>query len=383
MMNWIFLIFLITSSLAGLQACGSGFGGQGSIAQDTPGKFGGTPVDPNPSPAPGPSATPAPGPSNNNNDLGICGTLNFDEIVWPTVFDLTDKRSLALSFNITGSFEGGAGWTNLANNFDGEGMSLGLLQQNLGTGSLQPLLLNMVQKHPDVMARAFAPMDLASLESMLKDWNGTALMMKAISIQRVSPLSSISETELFPDTDVLSTLDMPMKPAGGESGKVTTVSTSSSVQWAKSNLFASDGVSFVPRWKTSFKTLAASAEYRSLQVSAALNIYNRAVAYYKYFGFSEMRMSLLMFDFVTQNGGFTLSHEAQYKTYLSSHVSATEQERAQALLEIRLKSVRPEYVTDVRQRKTAIIVGAGIVHGASRNLPKEYCYRPAEVLTDL
>lgn len=45
---------------------------------------------------------------------------------------------------ITGRFEGRQGFSNLAGNFDGMGVSAGVLQWNLGCGSLQPMLAEML-----------------------------------------------------------------------------------------------------------------------------------------------------------------------------------------------------------------------------------------------
>lgn len=55
-----------------------------------------------------------------------------------------DKLKLALE--ITGSFEG-AGWGGVARNFDGQGLSFGILQWNYGQGTLQKLLLRYQEKH--------------------------------------------------------------------------------------------------------------------------------------------------------------------------------------------------------------------------------------------
>ena len=76
-----------------------------------------------------------------DGSLNICGRLSFQGISWPQTLPAKDRKSLATSLNLTGSYEGGQGWINITNNFDGMGMSLGLLQQNFGSGSLQPLLL--------------------------------------------------------------------------------------------------------------------------------------------------------------------------------------------------------------------------------------------------
>lgn len=50
-------------------------------------------------------------------------------------------------FLLTAAFEGG-GYTALSGNFDGQGVSFGFLQWNLGRGTLQPLIKAMHEHDP-------------------------------------------------------------------------------------------------------------------------------------------------------------------------------------------------------------------------------------------
>jgi hypothetical protein len=58
---------------------------------------------------------------------------------------MTDQELLELCVKVSGTFENGAGasYTTVAGDFDGMGISVGLLQQNAGQGSLQPLLVEI------------------------------------------------------------------------------------------------------------------------------------------------------------------------------------------------------------------------------------------------
>lgn len=58
---------------------------------------------------------------------------------------MDDKSLLELCVRVSGAFENGAGasYTALTGNFDGQGMSAGILQWNAGQGSLQPLVLQI------------------------------------------------------------------------------------------------------------------------------------------------------------------------------------------------------------------------------------------------
>ena len=88
---------------------------------------------------------------------------------------------------------------------------------------------------------------------------------------------------------------------------------------------------------------------------------------------SELRSYLFFFDIVVQNGGIPLKIIPDIQAELAAHPNWGEIERLQAILEVRLKLVKPEYVKDVRHRKESIIHGTGVVHGARRDYGREYC----------
>lgn len=291
--------------------------------------------------------------------------MNFAGVTWPQSLTEQQQKAMALSLDITGSFEGMSGWGNITNNFDGQGISLGLLQQNLGQGSLQPLLIRMNSNHLEVQKNLFSSADLESMKNMLADWDTS----------NDTEDSDSSGGVLFPNRKTLSPLDQ-----GPQITAFLTARNQASVNWAVGNLYESNGTTFKTRWKSSFSKMAVSPEYRSIQLGAALPMFNKAKGYFEAFGFTEIRMLLLMFDFVTQNGGFNSTHREQYAAYREANPTASETTLALKLLEIRLVSVKDEYKEDVRSRKTAIIKGVGKVHGASRNLPEEYCFDQNEIM---
>ena len=69
--------------------------------------------------------------------------------------DLSPAERKAVA--ITSTFETGkpGGFFGLAGNFDGQGISFGLVNWNIGTGSLQPLLREFAKEYPDRWSRVF------------------------------------------------------------------------------------------------------------------------------------------------------------------------------------------------------------------------------------
>jgi hypothetical protein len=77
----------------------------------------------------------------------------------PRAASLRDKPADYRSLTLTASFETSIGppecFSGLAGDFDGQGISFGVLQWNLGQGTLQPLLRKLDMAHPEVVKAAF------------------------------------------------------------------------------------------------------------------------------------------------------------------------------------------------------------------------------------
>jgi hypothetical protein len=279
--------------------------------------------------------------------------LNFSSVNWASGLSLNDETALELALNISGSFEGNAAWANLTNDFDGEGLSMGLLNQTLGTGSLQPLLIQMRDLHMNEMGTFFDSTRFNSLISMLAQWE------------------SSQSSSLVPEYQVLSLLDV--IPLGTNTATVTP--NQASVNWALANLYTdSKGQNFDPTWAADLTALTQNPDYVSLQIDAAMDLHNQALSEETLTGVNELRSYLFMFDVNVQDGGMYSQDWTDFKTWLQSNASATDTDRLNELLTLRLRHVRSAYVSDVQSRKQAIINGQGFVHGDQRNLETQYCF---------
>lgn len=262
------------------------------------------------------------------------------------------RDPFVLALNITGSFEGASGWNNIAGDFDQMGMSLGLFQQNLGQGSLQPLLISLKNQYGEVLAKNFTTAQLALLQQMLNDWRSRISFMGTGQDEALSPLD----------------MDYEQTSLG-----VSSSPEIKSVQWARQNILTPKG-DIQPHWKTSFRNMAATSEYISIQGRAALSMHNKVLDYMQSLHLKEVRSYLFLFDIVVQNGGFYKQNLLDYAIYLKNNPTASELNKLQKLLALRLVHVRPEYVADVMSRKNTLIDGVGTVHGGYRQLEKQYCF---------
>ncbi len=285
----------------------------------------------------------------------ICSDLSFDQVEWPSNISAKQLDAFALAMNITGSFEGHDGWSNIANNFDEQGLSLGLFNQNLGQGTLQPLMIDYQQSTSNKMSSLFSTSQRSSITSMLNTWlaaNGGVLSKATVqTIPDTSPLDKNFDS-LF-------------------SQKASNAVNQDSVDWAVAQLYT--GTQFKPEWKTALQNLSEDPQYVTLQIEAAIKLHSKAMGYVTKYRFKTLYSYLFFFDIVVQNGGISSSTESQYLTWENANKAASESTKLLRLLEYRLLLVNSQYVADVRSRKTSIIKGTGTVHGASRNYPVEYC----------
>jgi hypothetical protein len=342
-------------------SCGSGADGI-VTSTSTEGSSG----EGNPTPAPGPNPPPNADSKSIDEKLFICSKLDFVGMKSPS--DLSDIQinMFALGLNISSTFEGRQGWKNITNNFDGMGLSLGLLNQTLGTGSLQPLLIKMLEKHEAVMRAQYKAANYTSIKAMALDWKlATGFVVNALQ-----------QEDLFAPNDLpYNELDQ------GEVFTVQGAAENKSVSWAKSTIYTdAAGTKFKTDWKAELQAMAGTKEYRDLQFAAARSIHNKAAGYVTSFGLTEIRSYLFMFDIVVQNGGFYQKNIDDYRTFIRANPRATEEQKLNALLTSRLVQVRSQYREDVKARKQGLINGKGRVHQTDRNFETEYCYKSKDVI---
>ena len=333
--------------------------------------------------AEGIAVRPVPTPAPQNEELAICSNLSLSGVLWPTSLDLGGKRSLALGLNISGSFEGGSGWKNITNNFDGQGLSLGLLNQCLGQGSLQPLMIKMRDRNSSIMRDQFGTAHLASLDAMLAKWQGTAKTASLLVESTNSFIDPSGDNVGQGDEDIridgrLSDLDA--LPDGSDGVGQQESTSSDSVAWAKQNLYTDGGTTFQSSWRKELQTMSASPSYVSIQIEAAMTIHAKAVGYMKTLGLHELRSYLFLFDVNVQNGGLYSADLAAFKAAIPAGSRADELTRLKKILAIRLTHVVAKYKTDVESRKLSIIMGQGTVHGTTRNYSKEFCFNDKDKL---
>lgn len=232
-----------------------------------------------------------------------------------------DYRCLAL----TGSFETGAAipdcFAGLSGDFDGQGISFGVLQWNFGQGSLQPLLKRFCADHDELARSIFH-----------ERYDRLAAMLNAPKSEQMAFARSIQD----PNRKTV------LEP-----------------------------------WRGMFKSLGRTEEFQRIEAGAANTLYKAAGQLCADFGLWSERGMALMFDIKTQNGSIGSAVRAQVLADFSKLSSALPEEELETtklriVANRRAEAANRKWVEDVRERKLCIANGSGNVHGISYDLEGQF-----------
>lgn len=252
---------------------------------------------------------------------------------------MTPKLTLAFqkSLLITGSFEG-ANYGGCNGNFDGAGLSFGILQWNLGQGTLQPLLADMYSSNP------------SRFDELAGDKSSKIVTMSLGAYEREIIQGFINEVTTGKEF-------IPSKP---------------------SNKYFKGKVEVLPEWKEVFSRIGN--EFTAIQQKHAEHYFNDAIKVCKMFGLKTERAIAFAFDQCTQRGKGSVSDEyQQFKTEAKTFITE------KGIMEFILKNDLPDFTErwrdDVQSRRECIINGTGIVHGSKYDLTKQFGLTDNVILT--
>ncbi len=225
--------------------------------------------------------------------------------------------------SLSGSFETGmpepGNFGGLAGDFDGEGMSYGALQWNLGQGTVQPLLVEFNRQQPAVVQQTFG-----------QQYPTLVNMLGKTRKQQLAWIKTIQNMQTFHIHEP---------------------------------------------WYSALKHLGAQYAFQKVQVEHAKARFQDALKLCETYQVYSERAVALMFDINVQNGGIgERTHAKIEKDFHALPATGTLAQAEVARLRIIANRVaessEPRWVKDVRRRKLTIANGAGVVHGLSYHLVK-------------
>lgn len=250
--------------------------------------------------------------------------------------------------NITGPFEGG-GYYNVSSNFDGMGLSAGILQWCFGQGSLQAkLLLPYLKKHGSIDALKIFP------EAVMD------------SISKMNSINAVKSATVH------------MNDVKGIFKKSYVVK---------------------PEWESAWKKFLTLPEVIVLQKAACESIDREAKYLCFKWGLKTTVSYCWMFDILTQNGSLlglqkpaikkseisqfiNESDSANRKVWSKINLEMLSEEQVTLFLAsyLRAQKARTEYIHDVFARKGTIALGEGIVHGEKFILKDAYSIETSDAV---
>jgi N-acetylmuramidase len=228
------------------------------------------------------------------------------------------------ALQITSSFETGRplGFGGLTGNFDGQGLSFGLLQWNVGSGSLLPLFEEFAQRHPDRFDAVFGE-QAGQLRDVLRR---------------------------------------------GRSDRAARMRWAVSINDARNRI--------VEPWRSSFGRLEADPAFQAIELRHVRRRFESAARYARRYGLRTERGFVLMFDIVTQQGPAGLDVYGRAARIRSGVERLGPNPSETAILEVIANVVAdtslPRWRENVRRRKLTIVRGVGVVHGSRRDLGQEF-----------
>jgi Putative peptidoglycan binding domain/Glycosyl hydrolase family 46 len=221
---------------------------------------------------------------------------------WPVLFE----RCLQL----TARFEG-HGYRLIAGNFDGAGLTWGIIGFTLKHGEVQAIINELAARAPKLLDLAFGD-EAAELMQAFHTKELSALMSWADSISRGAGKQLVAEP-----------------------------------------------------WRTGFATLGAQPLVQEIQRRRAREKYfDPALVTAARLGFQADRSIALCFDVHVQNGGVKTADAQAFKAAIGKpNGPSTERTKCELLAKLVANSAKTAFRADVLARKSAIASGEGIAHG--------------------
>lgn len=212
------------------------------------------------------------------------------------------------ALQLTAAFEG-HDYTLAQGNFDGAGITWGIIGFTLKHGELTRIVLELQARHPALVRQAFG----AKTDELLA-------VLRAPRAQQMAFANSISVG--------------PKK------------------------------VRLAEPWRSAFRHFGELPEVQAKQLQRAVRDYFRpAKQTARALGLKTELGVALAFDIHVQNGGVSSTARAAIKRHLAEHPIEREQERRIIVANAVVSQSLPRFRQDVRSRKLTIATGAGTVHG--------------------
>jgi peptidoglycan hydrolase-like protein with peptidoglycan-binding domain len=230
----------------------------------------------------------------------------------PSAWKLLTKRPVPAvrdrALQVTASFEG-HGFTLAQGNFDGAGITWGVIGFTLKGGELARIVLDVHAQHPRLVEQAFGANTGELLRVMRASWPTQLAFANRLSLGR-----------------------------------------------SKARL--------AEPWKTAFRHFGEFPQVQAVQLARVAGYLNPAKRDARALGLRSELGLALCFDIHVQDGGISPSAMRKIKAAQAAHAIKDERELRIVMAHAVADSANPVFRADVLSRKLALATGVGVVHGA-------------------
>ncbi|MCA2508120.1 MAG: peptidoglycan-binding protein [Microcystis sp. M54BS1] len=236
-------------------------------------------------------------------------TGKIDEEMWKQLIAPELPSIQELCLQLTADFEG-TGFTKVVGNFDGAGLTWGIIGFTLSNGELGKILKEIHQRYPNLFEQAFG--NLA--DDLLK------ILDKSLAEQKA---------------------------------------------WADSISLGSNKYKVKEPWNTAFETLGSFPEVQAIQIEQIQEYWDIAIRDAQKFNLQTELGLALCFDIAVQNGGIDSHESVEIQHKINQLQPTTEQDIRKIISNVVAEHSNPKWIEDVRKRKLTIATSQGKVHGAN------------------
>lgn len=243
----------------------------------------------------------------------LSATGDVDNVTWMELMDEPPPPTRDRCLQLTAAFEGHS-YGHAAGNFDGAGVTWGIIGFTLRHGSLKRIVMEVWGAHPALVEEAFGAKAPELVRIMGAPW-------------------------------------------------------SEQLEWADSITLRSDKSRLAKAWRDSFERFGSFPEVRAAQIRRAEEDYFRpALETARQQRLATELGAALCFDIQVQNGGVKPAAARRVDESLAGRPAVSEQERRVILAHAVADASAARWREDVRARKLTIATGAGAVHGRAYQL---------------
>lgn len=235
-------------------------------------------------------------------------TGKVDDQTWQALMSSSAPDLRQRCLQMTADFEG-TGFTKAVGNFDGAGITWGIIGFTLSNGELGSLLKEINAAHSDVFSAAFGDL-------------------------RARILSVLSSSH-------------------GEQ-----------MRFADSISLGSSKMKILEEWATAFEKLGENPDIQHIQLQHTQKFFDIAERDFSRFGLRNEPGFALSFDIAVQNGGIDQTETARIRNKIAQSPPPTERDLRMIIANVVAENSRPRFIEDVRKRKLTLATGSGTVHGS-------------------